>query len=182
MWAVGKRTAPAAWARETGDLRLPRLDAHVEPNPARQVYGAALSQRHTATHETPGGQADPARAYALAHREARGMAHTGCHRALPVLGSPAHQGPARGLSGMHTPLLVSHITAAQPASSPALAAAVSTRHPVASRTPHYASVSCATLARYDPRQEPGAVVPHAGLCAGGAGEPASLPRPFKSAL
>jgi hypothetical protein len=35
--------------------------------------------------------------------------------------------------------------------------------------PHYASVSSATLARYDPRQEPGAVVPHAGICAGGAG-------------
>jgi RNA-directed DNA polymerase len=30
--------------------------------------------RQTATQETPGGQADPARAYALAHREARGMA------------------------------------------------------------------------------------------------------------
>ena len=28
------------------------------------------------------------------------------------------------------------------------------------------------------RQEPGAVVPHAGICAGGAGKPASLPRPF----
>ena len=25
-------------------------------------------------------------------------------------------------------------------------------------------------------QEPGAVVPHAGICAGGAGKPASLPR------
>jgi hypothetical protein len=29
----------------------------------------------------------------------------------------------------------------------------------------------------DPRQEPGAGVPHAGICAGGAGQPASLPRP-----
>jgi len=38
-----------------------------------------------------------------------------------------------------------------------LAAEVSTRHPVASRPPQYASVSCATRARYDPRQEPGAV-------------------------
>ncbi len=27
------------------------------------------------------------------------------------------------------------------------------------------------------RQEPGAVVPHAGICAGGAGQPASPPRP-----
>jgi hypothetical protein len=29
----------------------------------------------------------------------------------------------------------------------------------------------------DPRQEPGAVVPHAGIRAGGGGQPPSLPRP-----
>ena len=31
------------------------------------------------------------------------------------------------------------------------------------------------FARYDPRQEPGAVVPHAGICPGGAPQGASLP-------
>ena len=35
----------------------------------------------------------------------------------------------------------------------------------------------APFMRQDPRQEPGAVVPLAGICAGGAGQPASLPRP-----
>jgi hypothetical protein len=30
---------------------------------------------------------------------------------------------------------------------------------------------------YDPRQEPGAVAPHAGIRAGGGGKPPSLPRP-----
>jgi RNA-directed DNA polymerase len=35
--------------------------------------------------------------------------------------------------------------------------------------PHDASVSCATRVRHDPRQEPGAVVPHAGIWAGAAG-------------
>ena len=30
--------------------------------------------------------------------------------------------------------------------------------------------------RHDPRQEPGAVVPLAGICAGGGGQPPSLPR------
>ena len=29
---------------------------------------------------------------------------------------------------------------------------------------------------FDPRQEPSAVIPHAGICAGGAGQPASLPQ------
>jgi hypothetical protein len=38
------------------------------------------------------------------------------------------------------------------------------------------SPSMTQRAAFDPRQEPGAVVPHAGICAGGAGQPASLPR------
>ena len=33
-----------------------------------------------------------------------------------------------------------------------------------------------TVSASDPRQEPGAVIPHAGICAGGAGQPAFLPR------
>ena len=35
--------------------------------------------------------------------------------------------------------------------------------------------SQSTSARYYSRQEPGAVVPHAGICTGGAGQPAALP-------
>ena len=44
------------------------------------------------------------------------------------------------------------------------------------------SLSRATTARPYPRQEPSAVVPHARICAGGAGRPAFLPRfaPFNS--
>jgi hypothetical protein len=34
-----------------------------------------------------------------------------------------------------------------------------------------------SLWRHYLRQEPGAVIPPAGICAGGAGQPASLPRP-----
>jgi hypothetical protein len=41
------------------------------------------------------------------------------------------------------------------------------QRPDALATPYPASLSRATCARYDPRQEPGAVVPHAGICAGG---------------
>jgi hypothetical protein len=35
--------------------------------------------------------------------------------------------------------------------------------------------SQSTSARYDSRQEPGAVIPLAGICTGGAGQPAALP-------
>ena len=37
------------------------------------------------------------------------------------------------------------------------------------QTPYPSSVSRATLVRHDPRQEPGAVVPHAGIWAGALG-------------
>ena len=36
-------------------------------------------------------------------------------------------------------------------------------------------VTLSPLRRQNPREEPGAVIPHAGICAGGAGKPASLP-------
>jgi hypothetical protein len=70
---------------------------------------------------------------------------------------------------MYTPLLVSYHTTAQSAPSHDLAADVPTRYPVASRAPYNASVYRATPTRYDPRQEPGAGVPHAEIWAGGAG-------------
>ena len=34
------------------------------------------------------------------------------------------------------------------------------------------------LRRQNPREEPGALAAHAGICAGGTGKPVSLPRPF----
>ena len=37
------------------------------------------------------------------------------------------------------------------------------------------------LRRQNPREEPGALAAHAGICAGGAGRPASLPRPSRQA-
>jgi len=47
---------------------------------------------------------------------------------------------------------------------------------VDSTGPYLSSVSSRALWRHDPRQEPSAVVPLAGICAGGAGQPAFLPR------
>ena len=50
---------------------------------------------------------------------------------------------------------------------------------MASATPNYSSLSSTALWRYDPRQEPGALAAHAGICAGRAGRPAFLPRPLQ---
>ena len=94
-------------------------------------------------------------------------------------GVPRTRGRLGGLPGTSTPVLVWHRTTAPAAPSPDLATEGPTRHPVAAGPPQDASVSRATLVRHDPRQAPGAVVPHAGIWAGGAGELASLPRPSK---
>jgi hypothetical protein len=69
----------------------------------------------------------------------------------------------------HHALWVSDAAPTQSAPPDDMAAQVRPRRALATHTPYPASVSCATLVRHDPRQEPGAVVPHAGICAGGAG-------------
>jgi hypothetical protein len=106
--------------------------------------------------------------------------HQGLGRATPPLQAPV-QCPTRTMGaddrlGRHAaglrgtvPRTETPRLGAQAAPSPALAADGATRHPLAASTPHDASVSRATPARHDARQAPGAVVPHAGSCAGGAG-------------
>jgi hypothetical protein len=49
--------------------------------------------------------------------------------------------------------------------------------PMDSFYPYLPSLSAGPPWRPELRQEPGAVVPHAGTGVGGAGQPASLPRP-----
>ena len=66
---------------------------------------------------------------------------------------------------------------AQPQAQPDLAADEALDCPMDSSYPYLPSLSADTPSRHHLRQEPGAVVPHAGICAGGAGQPASLPRP-----
>src|SRR5215831_15161993 len=97
------------------------------------------------------------------------MAQKRAHGALSVLWCASQPGHAAGVSRMYTPLLVSDAPTAQSAPSYHLAADIRPRNLMAAATPHPASLSCATFARHDPRQEPGAVVPHAGIRAGGAG-------------
>ena len=48
---------------------------------------------------------------------------------------------------------------------------------MATTSPHPAPLARRPLRRQNPRQEPSAVVPHAGICAGGRQQWRSLPRP-----
>src|SRR5262245_52195097 len=97
------------------------------------------------------------------------MAQECTHGALSLLWGASQHGHAAGVSRTDTPLLVPDTPTAQSAPSYHLAAEICPRNPMVAATPHPAPLSRAAFARYDPRQEPGAGVPHAGICAGGAG-------------
>src|SRR6516162_6028810 len=111
--------------------------------PAEEIERGGLSQQHWAQEWAP-------------------RARSGCWGASP-------HAPATGVARLAPPLWVSDPPTAPPAPSAHLAAARRPRHPLAAATPPPASRARAPLARYDPRQAPGAGGPHAGLCAGGVG-------------
>ncbi len=67
--------------------------------------------------------------------------------------------------------VVSHIAASQSEAPNAVEAHAALHRPLASIRESLPSLSFATSARHHPRQEPSAVVPLAGICAGGYGKP-----------
>ena len=104
------------------------------------------------------------------------MAAQRAARPLPVLRS-ASQWP--GLGAIPRPgeaALVYGASAPQPEAQGHLGADGPSGQPVAAQSANHSSSSRPTSARHYPRQEPSAVAPLAGICAGGAGQPASLPR------
>jgi hypothetical protein len=100
----------------------------------------------------------PESAQTLVRCDARSVAGKRVRRALSRRRGTPPPGPAA-----NHPLLGSHPTAAQSASSSLVAADGRACEARASPTSKPASVSRATPVRHHPRQEPGAVVPHAGI-------------------
>src|SRR3989442_11045685 len=92
--------------------------------------------------------------------------------ALPIYERP---GPER-LSVRHRLDLVARVAAAQPAPPHHGAPAPKPGLPLAADPAHLSSLSVRAPGRRHPRWEPDAGIPHVRICAGGAGEPASLPR------
>src|SRR5262245_54535756 len=134
-----------------------------------QVYGAAQDDCQAATQETAGGASRPAAAYGLAYPAAGSVAQKRVARALPLLRGTSQWPLAHRVSRDGQTLLVSDAPPTKSAAPADLAADGRPRRTLAPYTAYLPSVSCATPVRYNPRQEPGAVVPHAGICAGGAG-------------
>jgi RNA-directed DNA polymerase len=74
-----------------------------------------------------------------------------------------------------SPALADGATASQPAHAADLGADATPAKPMAAVAEDHASLAYRPLRRSDPREEPSALAAHAGICAGGAGQPASLP-------
>ena len=66
-----------------------------------------------------------------------------------------------------TPTLVQGATASKPAHESELGADGPPLNPMAPTRPHHASLARHAVRRQNPRQEPSAVILHAGICAGG---------------
>ena len=73
--------------------------------------------------------------------------------------------------------VVSDSSQAEPKTSAQLEAHVQAFQSMVAESSYRTSISVETLVRQYLRQEPSALVAHAGICAGGAGRPAFLPRP-----
>src|ERR1700692_1226906 len=68
--------------------------------------------------------------------------------------------------------------AAQPDGTPQLGEVHPVRRPFLSANQNYTPPALSPLRRQNPREEPGALAAHAGICAGGEEKSSSLPRPF----
>jgi hypothetical protein len=100
---------------------------------------------------------------------ARCVAAIGSARVLRVPRG-ANQCPySRAIPNRGNALLAADATATQSEESHHLGEDEPNCGTLASSTANLASVARTAVSRQDPRQEPGAVVPHAGICAGGPG-------------
>src|ERR1700682_260770 len=69
--------------------------------------------------------------------------------------------------------------AAQPNGTPQLGEVHPVRRPLLSANQNYTPAALSPLRRQNPREEPGALAAHAGICAGGEEKSSSLPRPLR---
>src|SRR3981081_256448 len=142
------------------------------------VRHRAQDDQETDASQAPGDQDRVAQNNARPHRENRCLGETDAERAselLRCLGQPPEpvvvlqQGEAA---------LARIAQAAQPNGTPQLGEVHPVRRPLLSANQNYTPAALSPLRRQNPREEPGALAAHAGICAGGEEKSSSLPRPY----
>src|SRR3981081_3873218 len=143
------------------------------------VHSRAAEYQETDGSQATGDQDRVAQDNARPHRENRCLGETDAERAselLRCLGQPPEpvvvlqQGEAA---------LARIAQAAQPNGTPQLGEVHPVRRPLLSANQNYTPAALSPLRRQNPREEPGALAAHAGICAGGEEKSSSLPRPSR---
>ena len=156
-------------SRDTGDLRLSRAHAQVRAHEkqAGEVSGASAYCQKANDGQTARGLDRDAAQTSPAHRAAGTLARLRRTRSSRLLRGTDQRPRARSIQNQHRQKLVSLAPATQPAPATQLGTDGSNRKPLASSGSYHSSLASTAPDRQHPRQEPGAVVLHAGIRAGG---------------
>src|SRR5437773_391577 len=169
--------APTARRRgEAGDVRLPRLHAHLREEAERAVHGGPANDPEEAAGEAERGESRVAATPARADPRSGGVAASGHHRAPEVLRGANEQAGAVHVLFAGRVALVPRPEAAQPDCPAHLGADAAAHSALAPTSAHHSPVSLEATWRCHLRQEPDAVMPHVRICGGGYGQPSSLLR------
>ena len=166
--------------QETGDVRLPRLHAQVRADDERTVLGQAQDHLEADAGQACRGQQGTQATPTSTHPGAGAVVTKRGVWTPRLLRRPRQHRRDRGLPHPGDPALVQGAAASQPAHTAHLDADEPHRDSMATTRPPEASVPRHAVRRQNPRQEPSAVIPHAGICAGGRRQRRSLPRSFGS--
>jgi RNA-directed DNA polymerase len=163
----------AAWRRaarglgKPEDVRLPRLHAPVCDGQGRTVLGQAHHDQEADAGQAARGQRRAQATPARTHPDARAVAEKRGARTPRLLRRARQHRCGRDLPHPGRAALVSGAAAPQPAHTPELDTDGPHHETMATTRPRTAPLTLRALRRQNPRQEPSAVIPHAGICAGG---------------
>src|SRR5258705_3146131 len=111
------------------------------------------------------------------HRENRCLGETDAARASELLRSLGQSSQPVVVPQQGEAALARIAQAAQPNGTPHLGEVHPARRPLLSANQDATPAAMSPLRRQNPREEPGALAAHAGICAGGEEQSSSLPRP-----
>jgi hypothetical protein len=146
-------------------------------NPEWEVYRTAAHDAPATDGEDQRAQRRDQTATALAGTDCRPMAALSGPWPLPVLWPALKQPEARILQASPYPLVAQGASPPEPAPQIQLGQDDTPCEELDSACKSAPSTAGPQPVRQNPRQEPSAVVPLAGICAGGAEQSALLPRP-----
>src|SRR6266436_6312731 len=166
--SVCDRPTAVAWRRETGDVQLPRLYAHLrEEGEQRTVYGVAANDTQETADEAERGESRTSASYARTHPRTGQVVASGGAWTHPVLRSAHEQLGAGSFSIPSGTALASRAVAAQPERSRTLGPHAAPHHSLAASAYRLSSLSSPPHGRPHLRQEPDAGIPLVRIRGGG---------------